>query len=165
MQLLTAHHFAPWLYNTDLVFNASVCCSVLCCICFVPCRRVSHMSHVGGLVAGLFTSFMFLPNLKDKRWRAARKFANHIGSIGHSIYDRISHGGGSHSAATHGSTAAHWSLLNRMESCWRRHAWLYRSVWVLSALIILFMFCGLPVYIWLFRIPAMKCAAIVSGGV
>jgi hypothetical protein len=119
---------------------------------------------VGGLVAGLFTSFMFLPNLKDKRWKAARKLAGRIGTLGHSIYDRISHGGGAGGAAAHGRSSSgglHWSLLERMQSCWRRHAWLYRSVWVLSALVMLFMFCGLPVWIWLFRIPTLQCAALI----
>ncbi|WIA30558.1 hypothetical protein OEZ86_000641 [Tetradesmus obliquus] len=131
-----------------------------------PLLRVSHMSHVGGLVAGLFTSFMFLPNLKDKRWKAARKLAGRIGTLGHSIYDRISHGGGAGSAAAGGRSSSgglHWSLLERMQSCWRRHAWLYRSVWVLSALVMLFMFCGLPVWIWLFRMPTLQCAALVAA--
>eukprot|EP00775_Hariotina_reticulata_P007166 gene7166-7380_t len=50
-------------------------------------QKVSHMSHVGGLVLGLFVSFMFLPNLRDRRWKAARKFANRLS-------ERWSHAGG-----------------------------------------------------------------------
>lgn len=30
----------------------------------------SHMSHVGGLICGLFPAFVFLPNLNHERWEA-----------------------------------------------------------------------------------------------
>ncbi|KAK9804361.1 hypothetical protein WJX72_009219 [[Myrmecia] bisecta] len=36
---------------------------------------VSNWSHVGGFVCGLFPSFLFLPNIRDRRWRAAKKLA------------------------------------------------------------------------------------------
>ena len=35
--------------------------------------NVSHASHVGGLVCGLFPSMLFLPNLKDRRLAAVRR--------------------------------------------------------------------------------------------
>jgi hypothetical protein len=34
---------------------------------------VSHASHVGGLICGIFPSMLFLPNLKDKRLAALRR--------------------------------------------------------------------------------------------
>ncbi|KAL0024121.1 hypothetical protein WJX79_010211 [Trebouxia sp. C0005] len=42
---------------------------------------VSYWAHLGGFVCGLFPSFFFLPNLKDKRWRAASKLANRLGLL------------------------------------------------------------------------------------
>lgn len=34
---------------------------------------VSHWSHIGGLICGIFPSFLFLPNIKDKRWKAVQR--------------------------------------------------------------------------------------------
>ena len=34
-------------------------------------QYVSHFSHVGGFICGLVPSFLFLPNLQDKRWGSA----------------------------------------------------------------------------------------------
>ena len=36
-------------------------------------QGVSHASHVGGLVCGLFPSLLFLPNIRNKRIRALKK--------------------------------------------------------------------------------------------
>jgi membrane associated rhomboid family serine protease len=36
-------------------------------------QRVSHASHIGGLICGLFPSLLFLPNLRDKRVKAIRR--------------------------------------------------------------------------------------------
>jgi Rhomboid family len=36
-------------------------------------RNVSHASHIGGLICGLFPSMLFLPNLRDKRLRAVQR--------------------------------------------------------------------------------------------
>ncbi|KAL3159188.1 hypothetical protein ABBQ32_011171 [Trebouxia sp. C0010 RCD-2024] len=41
--------------------------------------HVSYWAHLGGFICGLFPSFFFLPNLKDKRWQAASKLANRLG--------------------------------------------------------------------------------------
>jgi membrane associated rhomboid family serine protease len=35
--------------------------------------QVSHASHIGGLICGIFPSLLFLPNLKDKRLAAVRR--------------------------------------------------------------------------------------------
>ena len=35
--------------------------------------NVSHASHIGGLICGLFPSMLFLPNLRDRRLAAARR--------------------------------------------------------------------------------------------
>ncbi|KAL0024178.1 hypothetical protein WJX77_004493 [Trebouxia sp. C0004] len=42
---------------------------------------ISYWAHLGGFVCGLFPSFFFLPNLKDKRWQAASKLANRLGLL------------------------------------------------------------------------------------
>jgi membrane associated rhomboid family serine protease len=34
---------------------------------------VSNASHVGGLICGLFPSLLFLPNLRDRRLKAAKR--------------------------------------------------------------------------------------------
>ena len=136
-----------------------------------PLLRVSHMSHVGGLIAGLFTSFVFLPNLTDRRWRAARRAARRISE---SLAARLSGGGagagaggggGSSTGAGSGSGSGvvlapwgHGPTHERVRaSCWRRHAWLYWSCYFLSALVMLFMFCGLPLYVWIFVMPSLRC--------
>ena len=36
-------------------------------------QRVSHASHIGGLVCGLFPSLLFLPNLRNKRLKALQR--------------------------------------------------------------------------------------------
>ena len=35
--------------------------------------QVSHASHIGGLICGIFPSLLFLPNLRDKRLAAVRR--------------------------------------------------------------------------------------------
>jgi membrane associated rhomboid family serine protease len=35
--------------------------------------QVSHASHIGGLICGIFPSLLFLPNLKDKRLAAVQR--------------------------------------------------------------------------------------------
>lgn len=39
-------------------------------------QRVSHASHIGGLVCGLFPSLLFLPNLRNKRLKALQRQIN-----------------------------------------------------------------------------------------
>eukprot|EP00879_Flechtneria_rotunda_P023461 GHRR01024817.1.p1 GENE.GHRR01024817.1~~GHRR01024817.1.p1 ORF type:complete len:190 (+),score=35.48 GHRR01024817.1:384-953(+) len=121
-----------------------------------PVWRVSHMSHIGGLVTGLVVSFMFLPNLQDRRWKAARKVAERIG---HSIYDRISHSG---LAGLHYEQSGQHTMLDRTQSCWRRNPWLYWLLWILSALVIVFMFAGLPGFLWLFVMPHLQCQPLFA---
>lgn len=100
-------------------------------------------------MAGLFVSFIFLPNLKDRRWRSARKLA-------HSLYGRLSYGG------TQEHRVPHW--VEKMQSCWTRNAWLYWFVWVVSALVVVLIFAGLPAYIWLARMPGLQCPPLVAAG-
>ena len=33
-------------------------------------KYVSHVSHVGGMLCGLFPAFLFLPRLQSERWEA-----------------------------------------------------------------------------------------------
>lgn len=120
------------------------------------CRRVSHMSHVGGLAAGLFVSFLFIPNLADRRWKAARKFA---ARVSHTIHTRLSSFGGTQpTAAPLGAPA------DAGQSCWRRNAWLYYLVLALSVLVMLFLFVALPVYVYTIRMPKLQCTPLVQGG-
>lgn len=112
------------------------------------------MSHLGGLAAGLFVSFMFLPNLADRRWKAARKLAARVST---SIHTRLSFGGQSAGPAA--------LPVEHAPSCWRRNAWLYYLVWFISAVVMLFLFVGLPVYVYVFRMPGLACTPLVQGGV
>jgi len=127
--------------------------SAVVCLCCV-CRRVSHMSHLGGLAAGLFVSFMFLPNLADRRWKAARKFASRVST---SLHTRLSFGGVAAPLPT--------TPVDQGQSCWRRNAWLYHLVCVLSVLVMLFLFVALPVYVYTMRMPSLQCTPLVPGGV
>jgi type VI protein secretion system component VasF len=111
------------------------------------------MSHLGGLAAGLFVSFMFLPNLADRRWKAARKLASRVSTT---LHTRLSSFGGSPAPLPVEHVAG--------ESCWRRNAWLYYLVWLVSACIMLFLFVGLPVYVYVFRMPNLTCTPLVQGG-
>jgi hypothetical protein len=110
------------------------------------------MSHVGGLAAGLFVSFLFLPNLADRRWKAARKLAARVST-------RLSSFGGAHP-----STPAPLSNPEEGASCWRRNAWLYYLVLMLSASVMLFLFVALPVYVYVYRMPSLKCTPLVAQG-
>eukprot|EP00878_Enallax_costatus_P043421 GHUV01051397.1.p1 GENE.GHUV01051397.1~~GHUV01051397.1.p1 ORF type:complete len:181 (+),score=29.94 GHUV01051397.1:295-837(+) len=115
-----------------------------------PAFTVSHMSHIGGLVAGLFVSFIFLPNFRDRRWRSARKLAYKVyGTVG-----RLSGGGNQR------HQAPHW--VEKMQSCWSRNAWLYWCLWVLSVLVIIAFFAGFPAYVWVLRMPTTHCPALLS---
>ncbi len=44
------------------------CELMLCYLVCVQGSYVSYWAHLGGFVCGLFPSFFFLPNLKDKRY-------------------------------------------------------------------------------------------------
>lgn len=125
-------------------------CAVAGDVCV--CRRVSHMSHLGGLAAGLFVSFMFLPNLADQRWKAARKLAARVSTT---IHTRLSFGG------TH-AVPTDMPVVEQGQSCWRRNAWLYYLVWVISAVVMLFLFVGLPVYVYVYRMPSLQCGSLVQ---
>jgi hypothetical protein len=119
------------------------------------------MSHIGGLVAGLVVSFMFLPNLADRRWKAARKLAGRISTNIHQRWSSHGGGGRGHSAAS--APGGGGSIMEHQQSCWRRNAWLYYLMLLLCAGVILFLFAALPVYIYRFLMPSLKCAPLVAG--
>jgi hypothetical protein len=118
------------------------------------------MSHVGGLAAGLTVSFLFIPNLADRRWKSARKLAARVST---SLHARWSHNGSTSVASTTSSAAAGLphAMPQHEQSCWRRNAWLYYVVWLLSACVILFLFAALPVYVYKVRMPALACPSLM----
>lgn len=76
------------LFIADLIVNfesiswpiARVACIVLFIVFFVVnaftddnSPNVSHESHVGGLICGLFPSLLFLPNIRNKRVKALQQ--------------------------------------------------------------------------------------------
>jgi hypothetical protein len=101
-----------------------------------PPRRVSHLSHVGGLLGGLFTSLMFLPNLKDRRFKAVRRFVK-----------------------THWGTRLPRNAPREHRSCWSRNRCLHIMVLALCAMVVLFLFVGLPVWVWVWKLPRLACPA------
>eukprot|EP00195_Chlamydomonas_chlamydogama_P009647 CAMPEP_0202898498 /NCGR_PEP_ID=MMETSP1392-20130828/7012_1 /ASSEMBLY_ACC=CAM_ASM_000868 /TAXON_ID=225041 /ORGANISM="Chlamydomonas chlamydogama, Strain SAG 11-48b" /LENGTH=1047 /DNA_ID=CAMNT_0049584449 /DNA_START=381 /DNA_END=3524 /DNA_ORIENTATION=+ len=41
-------------------------------------HSTSHASHVGGALTGAFAALLFLPNIKDRRWRALKRLAKRL---------------------------------------------------------------------------------------
>jgi membrane associated rhomboid family serine protease len=76
------------LFAADLIVNfesiswpfARVLCIVLFIVFFIvnavtdqTTPNVSHQSHIGGAICGLFPSLLFLPNLRNKRVKALQQ--------------------------------------------------------------------------------------------
>ena len=101
--------------------------------------QISHLSHVGGLLGGLFVSFAFLPNLKDQRFKALRRFAKR--QFGQRL-----------PRAAPGEHA----------SCWARNRVLRALCLAVCALALLFLFVALPVWIWVFKLPRLSCPALAG---
>lgn len=99
--------------------------------------KVSHLSHVGGLLGGLFVSLAFLPNLKDQRFKALRRLAKR--QFGQRL-----------PRAAPGEHA----------SCWSRNRCLRGFCLAVCALAVLFLFVALPVWIWVFQLPKLSCPAL-----
>lgn len=105
-------------------------------------RRVSHLSHVGGLLGGLVTSFAFLPNTKDRRFRALRAFA--LKQFGQRLP--------STAPAEHAS-------------CWKATAAgrvLRGVLLVVCAGAVVFLFAALPAWLWTMKLPRLACPALPS---
>jgi hypothetical protein len=105
------------------------------CFAAAP-RRVSHLSHVGGLLGGLFMSMLFLPNLKDRRFKAVRRFVK-----------------------THWGTRLPRDAPAEARSCWSRHRCLHFLVLTACAMAVLFLFVALPVWVWQWKLPRLSCPA------
>ncbi|KAI8466169.1 MAG: hypothetical protein J3K34DRAFT_434709 [Monoraphidium minutum] len=101
--------------------------------------KVSHLSHIGGLLGGLFVSFAFLPNLKDRRFRAMRRFAKR--TWGHRL--------------PRAAPREH-------KSCWRANRWLYWLCMAACGAAVLFLYVALPVWIWVWKLPRLECPVVLG---
>ncbi len=111
--------------------------------------NVSHLSHIGGLLAGLFVSFLFLPDFKDRRWRRARRATRRLTGR---QWPR-------HPARTTPELPGGHAMLQR--SCWGRNPVAYWLVWLLCAGVMLFFFAALPV--GLQRYPASGLLVVMRS--
>lgn len=66
---LTKHALLVPVCMVELSFTKLMLCCVVCVQ--GQGEYVSYWAHLGGFVCGLFPSFFFLPNLKDKRYGSA----------------------------------------------------------------------------------------------
>lgn len=64
--------------------------------------NTSHLSHVGGFLAGLFPSFIFLPNLTHARWEAILPFLGNARWLGGCVF-RLVHCLWHYNSASHSS--------------------------------------------------------------
>eukprot|EP01025_Chloroclados_australasicus_P055835 TRINITY_DN6854_c0_g2_i6.p1 TRINITY_DN6854_c0_g2~~TRINITY_DN6854_c0_g2_i6.p1 ORF type:complete len:508 (-),score=54.13 TRINITY_DN6854_c0_g2_i6:174-1697(-) len=104
---------------------------------------VSHFSHVGGLLCGLFPSVMFLPNVQDNRWRAARGFFR-------SVFSRVQSRIGSHREAQ-----ATLRRIDDSKSCWSKFP--VNPLKIVGGAVLVFMFVFLPIYVYTVKLPSLKC--------
>jgi hypothetical protein len=87
-------------------------------------------------VGGLVVSFAFLPNLKDRRFKAVRQFAR-----------------------THFAMRLPRAAPREHSSCWSRNKFFYGFCLVICCLAVLYLFVGLPVWIWVWKLPRLQCPA------
>jgi hypothetical protein len=92
---------------------------------------------VGGLLGGLFVSFAFLPNLKDRRFRAVRSFVR-----------------------DHWGTRLPRAAPREHTSCWKRNRFVHALALMVCGAAVLFLFVALPVYVWLWKLPHLNCPAV-----
>lgn len=92
---------------------------------------------MGGLLGGLFVSFAFLPNLKDRRFRAVRSFVR-----------------------DHWGTRLPRAAPREHTSCWKRNRFVHALALMVCGAAVLFLFVALPVYVWLWKLPHLNCPAV-----
>lgn len=91
-------------------------------------RKVSHWSHIGGFLAGLVVSYLFLPNYKSEKWRYARRSAKELGRP----------------VPVRGSPE-----YNENRSKWHVMRWPTPVAMVLSVAMLAFLYVALPLYVFL----------------
>jgi membrane associated rhomboid family serine protease len=120
-----------------------------------PARNgTSHLSHLGGFLTGLLAAFLFLPNFKDRRWRAARRVAKRLGRALPGIKSGSGNGGGGDGSTNGGGLLA---ATASAPSCWRVRRPLFRAVAALSVSSVVFLMVALPVYAWTSLLPGLSC--------
>ena len=100
-------------------------------------KSVSHLSHIGGLLGGLFVSFAFLPNLKDRRFQAMRRVVER--TWGHRL--------------PRAAPREH-------RSCWHVNKWLLGLCLAVCAVAVLYLYAALPMWIWLWKLPHLTCPPV-----
>lgn len=99
-------------------------------------KSTSHMSHVGGFIAGLFVSLLFLPNFKDRRWRLARKQAKQQGL----------------------DLPRHWTHeYSEYQSVWTKHPKAVLLINALGVCVMVVFFVVLPIYLWRGKLVGLTC--------
>ncbi len=64
LMTLCTYHSCRMLFHHTIWDSHTACCLLLLQ------KDVSHVSHMGGMLCGLFPAFLFLPRLQSERWEA-----------------------------------------------------------------------------------------------
>lgn len=112
--------------------------------------NVSHFSHLGGLLCGLFPPFLFLPNLKRQQSERTKKVLCGL---------ELSRFVGFDESMTVSSS---FHRDNRRVSVTRDRCRLHPFT-VLGVLVLLLIFIALPIYLYLTKFPSTVCKSRVEG--
>ena len=82
-------------------------------------------------------SFAFLPNLKDRRFKAMRRVVKR--TWGHRL--------------PRAAPREH-------KSCWRNNRWLYWLCMAVCLAAVMFLYVALPLWIWLWKLPRLTCPVV-----
>lgn len=106
---------------------------------------VSHFSHIGGLLCGLFPSVIFMPNVKRCRWEMATGLSMQLG---------LSEGLCSQTSSTGASTVRN-QCNGHEKSFWAKFP--IHPFTVLGLIVLLFVFVALPIYLYKAKLPRTSC--------
>lgn len=117
---------------------------LMCCL--QSDSYVSHFSHVGGFLCGVFPSFLIIPNRKENRAYCAQQLAKKL-EIG--ICNKKMSGKG----------------LFRKREIWEESMWSqypYHPFGFVGAIVLFVFFVVFPVYLYTSRLLDMKCSGAQS---
>lgn len=100
--------------------------------------KISHWTHAGGFLAGLCMAYIFLPNIKDNKWRQVKRRKKRManGELPQQWLDRNS---------------------EAYQSFWTKHNWLYLSIIGFAVSTTLVIFVAFPIYVYTTKLSGLVC--------